>query len=848
MRHLRRAIGGILVLACATLIAQQSPQPRSSASGVYSAAQAAAGEKIYVDRCASCHGADLAGIERAPALAGSTFLDSWQGSDLRKLRDRIDTMPPTAPKSVSDADAAALMAFLLRASEMPSGAATLPSDRAELARITFDSRRATGAPAPPAAVAAAPQGRRGASAPTSGPSFEWTTYGSNLASHRYSPADQVTKDNFNRLQIAWRLKTDFLGPSPDTLYSATPLVIGNVLYTTAGMRRAAIALNAASGEMLWMHAEDEGRRGTNAIRTGAGRGLAYWASADGADRRIIYVTPGYRLLALDAKSGNPVPAFGRNGAVDLKLENDQDVDLDTGELGLNATPLIVGDVVVVGASHRPGSSPRTMKNAKGYVRGYDVRTGKRLWIFHTIPKQGEFGYDTWLESSAEYNGNTGAWAQMSADAQLGLVYVPTEMPTGDYYGGHRPGNTLFADSIVALDVKTGQRKWHYQTTHHDVWDWDIPCAPMLFDLRVNGRTVKALAQPTKSAFLFVLNRETGEPIWPIEERPVPQSDVPKEKSSPTQPFPTRPKPFDRQGITENDLMDLTPALKAEALEVVKRYKMGPLFTPPVVSSLDGPLGTLQLPSEVGGANWPGGSMDPEGNYLYIHSHANVFVNALVPGNAAQTDMAYVAGQARAGGAGPRAGGAAARAGGPGAPAGPGAGGGPGGAPGAGGRGAAAGPAAVEGAPAAGRGRGGATVQGLPLIKPPYDQITAYDMNSGDIVWQKTHSSTPDDIRNNPALKGLNLPRLGQPGRTFIGVLTTKNLVVAGEGGVHTNDAGKRVALLRAYDKRTGDDVGAVEMPAKQTGSPMSYQINGKQYIVLAVSGNDGAELLAYALP
>jgi len=818
MRHTRRIIGGIVILACATLAAQQSQQGRSSASGVYTADQASAGEKIYFDTCASCHGADLAGIERAPALAGSSFVESWQGKDLRRLRDRIDAMPPTAPKSISDADAAALMAFLLRASDMRSGTARLPSDRDQLARIMFDRGTAAGANRPQAAATAAAGAPpiRTSSAPANGPSFEWTTYGGNLASHRYTPADQITKDNFNRLQIAWRLKTDFLGPTPDTLYSATPLVIGRMLYTTAGMRRAAIALNAATGEMMWMHTEDEGRRGDNAIRTGAGRGLAYWASADGADRRIIYVTPGYRLLALDAKTGIPIPAFGRNGAVDLKLEDDQDVDLDTGEIGLNATALVVGDVVVVGAAHRPGSAPRTMKNAKGFVRGYDVRTGKRLWIFHTIPKQGEFGYETWLEGSAEYNGNTGAWAQMSADPELGLVYVPTEMATGDYYGGHRPGNTLFADSIVALDVKTGKRKWHYQTAHHDVWDWDIPCAPMLFDLRINGRTVKAMAQPTKSAFLFVLNRETGDPIWPIEERPVPQSDVPKEKSSSTQPFPTRPAPFDRQGVTENDLIDLTPELRAEALEVVKRYKMGPIFTPPVVSSLDGPLGTLQLPGDVGGANWPGGSMDHESNYLYIHSHTTVFINGLVPGNPAQTDMAYVAGQARAAGPGPRAGG-----------------------PGAVGRG---------GAPAGARGRGGATVQGLPLVKPPYDRITAYDMNTGDIVWQKTHSSTPDDIKNHPALKGLNLPRLGQPGRTFIGVLTTKNLVVAGEGGVHTNEAGKRVALLRAYDKRTGDDVGAVDMPAKQTGSPMSYQINGKQYIVLAVSSNDGAELLTYALP
>src|SRR3954469_7139685 len=702
----RKCVALIVVLTCATLAAQQSQQARSSAGGAYTAEQASAGERIYVDKCASCHGADVAGIERAPALAGSAFAESWQGRDLGRLRDRLETMPPTAPGSVSDADAASLIAFLLRAADMPAGRTPVPTDRAELARITFDRGRAGAVPAAPAAAAAAPPARR-SSPPTTGASFEWTTYGANLASHRYSPADQITRDNFNRLQIAWRLKTDFLGPAPDTLYSATPLVVGSVLYTTAGMRRAAIALNAATGEMLWMHTEDERRRGDNAIRNGAGRGLAYWASADGVDRRIVYVTPGYRLMALDARTGVPVPGFGRSGVVDLKLENDQDLDLDTGEIGLNATPLIVGDVIVVGAAHRPGTAPRTMKNAKGFVRGYDVRTGRRLWIFHTIPKQGEFGYDTWLEGSAEYNGNTGAWAQMSADPELGLVYVPTEMATGDYYGGHRPGDTLFADSIVALDVKTGQRKWHYQTVHHDVWDWDIPCAPMLFDLRTNGRTVKALAQPTKSAFLFVLNRETGEPIWPIEERPVPPSDVPKEKSSPTQPFPSRPAPFDRQGVTENDLIDLTPALKAEALQVVKRYKMGPIFTPPVASSLEGPLGTLQLPSEVGGANWPGGSMDPESTYLYIHSHTTVFVNALVPGNPAQTDMAYVAGQARAAGPGPRAGGA---------------GGGGGGA--AGGR--------------AGGGGGGAragTVQGLPIIKPPYDRITAYNMNTGDIAWQ-----------------------------------------------------------------------------------------------------------------
>jgi quinoprotein glucose dehydrogenase len=773
MRQTRRAIAGLVVVACVTLGAQQS---RSSWSGVYTAEQAAAGERIYFQQCASCHGADLAGIERAPALTGGSFLDAWHGRDLRQLLERIETMPPTAPKSLSPADSVAVLAYLLREAEMPGGTTALPTDRGQLVRITFERTRAAteerregvpgdrvaSAPAPtptPPPVAAAQP-----AAPAKGATLgTWTSYGSNLASHRYSPADQITKDNFSKLQIAWRLKTDFLGPRPDTLYSATPLQIDRVLYTTAGMRRAVIALDAVTGEMRWMHSEDEGRRGQNAIRSGAGRGVAYWASADGSDRRIIYVTPGYRLKALDARTGIPIPGFGRNGAVDLKTEIDQDgLDLDTAELGLNATPLVVGDVIVVGAAHRPGSAPRTMRNQKGYVRGYDARTGKRLWIFHTIPRPGQFGYDTWLEGSAEYNGNTGVWAQMSADADLGLVYVPVEMPTGDYYGGNRPGNNLFADSLVALDVKTGKRKWHYQVVHHDVWDWDLACAPILFDTTVNGRPVKAVAQPTKQAFLFVFNRETGEPIWPIEERPVPQSDVPKERTSPTQPFPTRPAPFDRQGITENDLLDLTPALKTEAIEVAKRYKMGPIFTPPVVSSLEGPLATLQLPSEVGGANWPGGSFDPETNALYIHSHANVFMNALVPANPAQSDMGYIAGQARAGGAGARAGGPADNTGARGA--------------------APAGNAAARGAgPAAGRGGGGGgragTVQGLPLIKPPYDQVTAYNMNTGDIIWQKTHSSTPDDIKNHPALKGVTLPdRVGQPGRTFIGTLTTKNLL------------------------------------------------------------------------
>jgi quinoprotein glucose dehydrogenase len=459
---------------------------------------------------------------------------------------------------------------------------------------------------------------------------EWVTYGGNLASHRYAPVDQIDKDNFGDLEIAWRLRTDFLGPRPDTLYSATPLYVDGLLYTTAGRRRAVVALDPASGEMIWMHGEQEGARGDSAARGGAGRGVSYWSSPDGTDRRIIYVTPGYRMLALDAKTGIPISSFGDDGVVDLKQNFDQEIDLVDSNVGLNATPLVVGDVVVVGAAHRPAGSMTSTWDVRGYVRGFDVRTGERLWIFHTIPHRGEPGYETWENGSAEQNGNTGVWAQMSADPELGLVYLPTEMPSADYNGFNRPGDGLYGESLVAVDVNTGERKWHYQTVHHGLWDFDLPCAPILFDMQMDGRTIKALAQPTKSAFLFVLNRETGEPIWPIEERPVPQSESPHERTSPTQPFPTWPEPFDRQGISHDDLNDLTPELRAEAERAVEQYRLGPLYTPPAVDGPGAPSATLMLPADVGGANWPGGSLDPETNRLYIHSHTAVFTLRDIP--------------------------------------------------------------------------------------------------------------------------------------------------------------------------------------------------------------------------
>src|SRR5215470_14800820 len=329
----------------------------------------------------------------------------------------------------------------------------------------------------------------------------------------------------------------------------------------------------------WRIALDAQRDRRAARRVGSrklsGRGLAYWTDGRN-DSRIIYVTPGYQMLALDAKTGAPVPTFGKNGIVDLKLDDDQVMDLVNGEIGLHATPIVAKNVVIIGAAHLPGSSPKSRQNEKGYVRGFDVRTGKRLWIFHTIPQLGEFGNDTWEKESWVYTGNAGVWAQMSVDEDLGLVYLPVELPTGDYYGGHRPGAGLFGESIVAVDFTTGKRKWHYQLVHHGIWDMDIPCAPILADIVVNGRALKALAVPTKQGWVYVFDRVTGQPVWPIDEKPVPQSDVPGEKTSPTQPFPPDKLRYARNYLNvPDDLIDFTPALRAEALERLKRYKVEP---------------------------------------------------------------------------------------------------------------------------------------------------------------------------------------------------------------------------------------------------------------------------------
>ncbi len=536
----------------------------------------------------------------------------------------------------------------------------------------------------------------------------WTSYGGDVANTRYSPLSQIDASNFSKMQLAWAFSTANLGPAVETNLESTPLVIDGVLYSTAGDRRDVVALNAANGELLWTHREDEGKRAEVSPRRLSGRGLAYWADGTPGsnDRRIVYFTTGYRMIELDAKTGNRIPSFGVDGAVDLKQDDDQEIDPMSSEIGIHSTPVIGRNTIVVGAAHKPGGVPTSKTNVKGYVRGYDVRTGKRKWIFHTVPKPGEFGFDTWLQDSWSYTGNTGAWGQSSIDEARGVVYVGVEEPTGDFYGGPRPGNNLFGESLVALDLETGVRKWHYQFVHHGIWDHDNPSPPILADVQIKGKRVPVVAQPSKQAFLYVLNRETGEPVWPIEERPVEKGDVPGEWYSPTQPFPTAPPPYEVQGVDESVLINYTPELHQEALDIIKHYKIGPIFTPPVVSKAEGPYATLV--ASLSGSNWMGGSIDPETGMVYVGSSRGATAMGLVP-SGTRSDVGWISGRA----------------------------------PGV---------------------QGGTTVKGLPLLKPPYGQISAIDLKTGTIAWQVPHGDTPDNIRNNPALKGIDIPKTGRPER------------------------------------------------------------------------------------
>ncbi len=663
---------------------------------------------------------------------------------------------------------------------------------------------------------------------------EWPHYTGDLTGARYSPLDQINAENFNKLEVAWRFKTDNLGTRPEYKLEGTPLMVNGMLYATAGTRRSVVALKADTGELVWVHTEFEGKRAVYAPRQLSGRGLSYWSDGRG-NERILYVTTGYRLIALNAKTGARIPTFGKDGIVDLKMGvvhgTGQQIDLEKGDAGLHSTPAVVKDVVIVGMAMKEGMTVVTHDNAKGQVRAFDVRTGRQLWAFNPIPRPGEFGNDTWLNNSWAINGNTGVWTQISVDAELGLVYLPVESPTSDFYGGHRPGNNLFGESLVCVDLRTGQRKWHYQVVHHPIWDYDLSSAPILADININGKAIKAVALPSKEAFLYVFDRVTGKPIWPIEERPVPKGDVPGEWYSPTQPFPTKPPAYARQAVTVDDLIDFTPEMREQAMKAITAYSNGPMFNPPTLSKVGGPIAALTIGTTNGGTNWPGGGYDPETHTVFVPaSNASIAPIGLIEPPEGFSDIKYVSG--RAGqpfrvSEGPGFGSAAdfpqePRR-----------------------RPAPAAPAAIAPAPPAG---GGAlVVQGLSILKPPYGLLSAIDLDKGEIKWQVPHGDTPDLVRNNAALKGIDVPKTGQNGA--VGLVVTKTLVIMGDPQVTTTPEHPRGAMLRAYDKSTGKQVGAVYLPAPQSGSPMTYRLNGKQYIVFAVSGgNYLGKYKAFSLP
>ena len=577
------------------------------------------------------------------------------------------------------------------------------------------------APEEPASAAQpAPANKPAPSASAARADVEWPYYAGNLSSQRYSPLDQINRDNVGKLEIAWRFQTGNYGPKPEARNEATPLVIGGVLYTTVGVTRNVVAIDPKTGETLWAYRPNDGEdRYKAAPRKTSGRGLSYWTDHAG-NERLFVVTPGFYLVALDPSTGRQAPGFGENGVVDLMVGVRGQVT-DKTSIGNSSPSLVIGDVVIVGPAHDVGMRPPAKTNLKGDVRGFDVHSGKLLWTFHTIPAKGEKGYETWLDGSAETASNAGVWAPMSADPELGYVYLPVEAPLADTYGGHRPGNNLYGNSLVCLDAKSGAVVWYFQMIHHDIWDWDNPTAPILMNLVVDGKPIKAVAQITKQAFVYTFDRTNGKPVWPIEERPVGKTDVPGEVTSPTQPFPTKPPAFDRQGFTDADLIDFTPALHAEAVEGTKVFRKGPIFTPgSLADAADGTSGTLVLPSFTGGANWEGGSFDPDTSTLYVGSYTQPSVAALRP-EPDFSNMPYIAG-------------------------------------------------------------GGAALpllNGLPVVKPPYGRITAIDMSMGDFRWQIANGPTPKDIAENPALKGVTIAATGRATRAV--VLATKTLLFAAEG-------------------------------------------------------------------
>jgi len=678
---------------------------------------------------------------------------------------------------------------------------------------------------------------------------EWQSYTGDTRGWRYSPLDQINAQNFNDLEVAWRFKTDNLGTRPEYKLEGTPLMIGGVLYATGGTRRAVFALDAASGELIWVHRYAEGPRGAAAPRQLSGRGLAYWTDGRG-DQRILYVTPGYRLIALNAKTGQPIPSFGANGVVDLKVGvvygSGTQIDLETGEIGLHSTPTIVHDVVLVGSAMKEGMTVVTNNNTKGLVRAFDVKTGKLKWTFNTIPKPNEPGGETWLNNSWSINGNTGVWTQITVDEELGLAYLPVESPTSDYYGAKRPGNNLYGESLVCVDVNTGKPKWHFQVVHHPIWDHDMSSAPLIADVTIDGKPRKVVAVPSKQAWLYVFDRVTGAPIWPIEEKAVPKGDVPGEWYAPTQPHPPASLMYGRNALNEDDLIDFTPQLRAQAKRNLERYKWSPgvVYNPPIVGNVKGLLGAITMGAANGGTNWPGGGYDPDTHTVFAQAAmATIAAESVAPPPPGFSDLEYQAGVVGQPFRLREAAGAGSYADIPQRPSGRGA------EPAGRGTAANASGSAPSTTASAGRagGEGGLTIDGLSIVKPPYGALAAIDLEKGRVKWRTPHGDTPDNVRSHPLLKGLTIPKTGQ--NSSVGLVITKTLVVLGDPQVTTTTEHPRGAMLRAYDKISGKEVGAVFMPAPQSGSPMTYMLDGRQYIVVAVSGGPySGEYIAYSLP
>ena len=639
-----------------------------------------------------------------------------------------------------------------------------------------------------------------ASAQYGAPGGEWPTYAGDLGGTKYSDLDQIDASNFSGLQIAWRWQSADAGLDLEALRAihpelsilnlrATPLMVDGVVHVVTPMRLAA-ALDAETGATLWIHNPEVIRKTKYSIN-GPGyssRGLAYWSdAADGSDARIFYGTPDGYLLALDARTGEPVYDFGDNGRVDLTTDIPRGGRGTTDNQGhpwmsVNSPPIVARGVVVTPLSI--SDQPITKEQPPGWVKGIDVRTGETKWVFRTVPQADDFGSDTWLADSWQYSGATNVWSAFSVDDELGYIYLPTGTPTDDYYGGHRLGNNLFAESLVALDIETGERIWHFQAIHHGVWDYDFPTHPNLVDITVDGREIRAVAQVSKQGFTYLFDRVTGEPVWPIEERPVEtDTDLAGEVLSPTQPFPTKPPPFEYQGSSTDDLIDFTPELRQMAVDAVRNHRLGGLYSPPMLSVEGGLQGTIQRPAIGGGANWMGSAVDPETGILYV------------PSSNTYSIMKYVT---------------------------------PGG----------------EGANLTYTQRGFDTPslmpQGLPLFKPPYSRITAIDLNAGEHAWMQPNGDG-DRYRNLPMLRDFDLPPLGGDGRG--GPVLTRTLLVSALT-TGASDGGPR---LVARDKTTGEIVGSVDLPGGALGTPMTYMHGGKQYIALTVGG-DVPELIALALP